>query len=276
MSNTFISVVLCPCVMSYLLMSNIYLLPWYYPYCSTLYILPILWISICSILSLSICILLILISGLLYDHIYIINFLWYRYSIREYTSTYISNINVLSVLIFGIILSESLFFITFFWLSFQSFCYYLHSLEGIYMSDPNVLTFINTFLLSVNGLSLGYALLHRDVYRLHLSLPLLYVHIIVTFITIQIKEYSVLCIYMNESVYISAFFFLLGLHFFHVVVGIVLIVLIIYFPCYSRSALNFISVQLIVTPHLLFSTLQLVYWHFVDILWLFLYYILYN
>ena len=158
MSNTFISVVLCPCVMSYLLILVIqFLLPWYYPYCSTLCTLP-------NIILSSIGTLLILKCGLLYvSNIYVINlyslYYWIRYSIREYTSTYISNINELSVSIFGIMFSESLFFMTFFWLLFQFIYSILYSVEGIYISDTNELTFTNTFLLSNSGLSLGYGLI---------------------------------------------------------------------------------------------------------------------
>ena len=152
-------------------------------------------------------------------------------------------------------------------------------MEGIYISDTNELTFTNTFLLSNSGLSLGYGLIIWYVYRLHFLLYVISTLLALTFITIQIKEFLDITLYMNESIYISAFFSLIGFHLFHVVVGIVLLVpFYCYFDtwCSSRSKYNFYKSQLRVTPHLLISTLQLVYWHFVDIVWLFIYSLLYN
>lgn len=286
MSNIFISVVLCPYVMSYLLHQITFSsLPWYYPYCSTLCTLPFLWLSICSILLLlSIGTLLILIywSLLYHGHSEVSNILWILgyYNIREYISTYLSNINELSVLIFDIIISEDLFFITFFWLSFHYLLSYGLSMEDIYMSDANVITFINTFLLSNSGLSYGYSLVNISIFILHLLISISICLITSLFTWLQIIEFSNITLYMNEFIYISTFYFLIGFHLFHVVVGIIVILLVLilyYLPCSSRSILNFILFpQLIVTPHLLFYTLQLVYWHFVDILWLIIYYKLYN
>jgi len=43
-----------------------------------------------------------------------------------------------------------------------------------------------------------------------------------TFITLQIKEFRNMAFYINDSIFGSIFFFLTGLHFFHVIVGIIL------------------------------------------------------
>merc|ERR1711973_850405 len=48
-----------------------------------------------------------------------------------------------------------------------------------------------------------------------------------TFISLQIKEFHTLAFYINDSIFGSIFFFLTGLHFFHVVVGIILIGIIL-------------------------------------------------
>merc|ERR1712126_661958 len=48
-----------------------------------------------------------------------------------------------------------------------------------------------------------------------------------TFLSLQIKEFRTLAFYINDSIFGSVFFFLTGLHFFHVIVGIILIGIIL-------------------------------------------------
>ena len=48
-----------------------------------------------------------------------------------------------------------------------------------------------------------------------------------TFLSLQIKEFHTLAFYINDSIFGSVFFFLTGLHFFHVIVGIILIGIIL-------------------------------------------------
>ena len=45
------------------------------------------------------------------------------------------------------------------------------------------------------------------------------------FINLQIKEYGIMSLSINDSVYSSVFFFLTGLHFFHLFIGLILILL---------------------------------------------------
>ena len=44
-----------------------------------------------------------------------------------------------------------------------------------------------------------------------------------TFITLQIKEFHNIGFYINDSIFMNVFFFLTGLHFLHVIIGIILI-----------------------------------------------------
>merc|ERR1712013_548764 len=53
-----------------------------------------------------------------------------------------------------------------------------------------------------------------------------------TFLSLQIKEFRNLGFYVSDSVFGCVFFFLSGLHFFHVIVGLVLIGL----PCSISSS----------------------------------------
>merc|ERR1719327_61967 len=87
------------------------------------------------------------------------------------------------------VFSEGLLFLSFFWVFFHSSC--SSAAEdplGIYVPDP------------------------IDAW---------------TFISLQIKEFHTLAFYINDSIFGSIFFFLTGLHFFHVIVGIILIGIIL-------------------------------------------------
>ena len=104
------------------------------------------------------------------------------------------------------------------------------------------------------------------------------------FLALQVKEFRNLGFYVSDSVYGCVFFFLSGLHFFHVVVGLVLISI----PGTNRrvstflvapSALSCLGIDLQAS----FSTstdvlviCQAVYWHFVEGVWLFVYLVLYS
>ena len=91
-----------------------------------------------------------------------------------------------------------------------------------------------------------------------------------TFISLQIKEFHTLAFYINDSIFGSIFFFLTGLHFFHVIVGIILIGIIL-----CNFPLTIPRLPIYVLPFHLYYNLQLIYWHFIELLWLFIYIILY-
>jgi heme/copper-type cytochrome/quinol oxidase subunit 3 len=55
---------------------------------------------------------------------------------------------------------------------------------------------------------------------------------------LQLKEFCNLGLSINDSVYSSGFFFLTGLHFFHVMVGLILISLILWSSCFSYFILT--------------------------------------
>merc|ERR1711865_835990 len=95
-----------------------------------------------------------------------------------------------------------------------------------------------------------------------------------TFISLQIKEFRIMGLSINDSVYSSVFFFLTGLHFFHLVVGLFLLSPFFWgcsFPTKTLSYLNLRSSEV----HL-FYNLGNFYWHFLEILWLFIFLFLYS
>ena len=60
-----------------------------------------------------------------------------------------------------------------------------------------------------------------------------------SFISLQIKEFQIMGLSINDSVYSSCFFFLTGLHFFHLFVGLFLVSLL--FWCCSFLIILFLS-----------------------------------
>ena len=94
-----------------------------------------------------------------------------------------------------------------------------------------------------------------------------------TFISLQIKEFRIMGLSINDSVYSCVFFFLTGLHFFHLLVGLLLLSLIFWSSSFSSKKLR--NQNLRISDIHLFYNLQLFYWHFLEILWLFIFLVLY-
>merc|ERR1711976_261368 len=85
-----------------------------------------------------------------------------------------------------------------------------------------------------------------------------------TFVSLQIKEFQIMGLSINDSVYSSVFFFLTGLHFFHLLLGLLLLGL--FFWSCSFQEKNSLFIIILSSETNLFSNLQLFYWHFVEIL----------
>merc|ERR1712040_9178 len=92
--------------------------------------------------------------------------------------------------------------------------------EGFYLPDPCELTFANTLLLSNAAVSLGGGFVSLEISCSLLIFFSLFSFILTwTFISLQIKEFQLMGLSINDSVYGSVFFFLTGLHFFHLLAG---------------------------------------------------------
>merc|ERR1712039_117449 len=154
----------------------------------------------------------------------------FRDLLREINKKYEILLMVLFLVFFLFLASEALLFVSFFWAS-------LHSLsspslcicpgEGFYVPDPCELTFANTLLLTNAAVSLGGAFLSLQIsFSFWIFFSLFSFILAWTFISLQIKEFSIMGLSINDSVYSSLFFFLTGLHFFHLLVGLFLLSLV--------------------------------------------------
>merc|ERR1712226_782645 len=185
---------------------------------------------------------------------------------------------VLFLVFFLFLASEALLFISFFWASFHSLSSPSLGIwpgEGFYVPDPCELTFANTLLLSNAAISLGNAFISLEISCSLLIFFSLFSFILAwTFISLQIKEFRIMGLSINDSVYSCVFFFLTGLHFFHLVVGLFLLSLFFGVVVYLLKIL-FILILRVSEIHL-FYNLQNFYWHFLEILWLFIFLFLYS
>merc|ERR1712048_1097751 len=197
---------------------------------------------------------------------------WFRDLLREFTKKY----EILLLVCF--LASEALLFISFFWASFSSLSSPTLGIcpgEGFYLPDPCELTFANTLLLSNAAVSLGGAFVSLEISSQAIIFFSLFSFILAwTFISLQIKEFRIMGLSINDSLYSCLFFFLTGLHFFHLLLGLLLLSL--FFWSCSFPSKNLLFVSLRVSEVHLFYFLFLLYWHFLELLWLFIFLVFYS
>merc|ERR1712012_247054 len=167
---------------------------------------------------------------------------WFRDLLRELAKKYEILLICLFLLFFLFLASEALLFISFFWASFHSLSSTTLGVclgEGFYLPDPCELTFANTLLLSNAAVSLGGAFVSLEISSQFLISFSSFSFILAwKFISLQIKEFWILGLLINDSVYSCVFFFLTGLHFFHLLFGLLLLSLLFWtcsFPYHFLS-----------------------------------------
>merc|ERR1712228_935303 len=203
---------------------------------------------------------------------------WFRDLLREFDKKYEVLLIIFFLVFLLFLVSEGLLFVSFFWTSFHS----LSSLtlgicpvEGFYLPDPCELTFSNTLLLSNAAISLGNAFISLEISSQFLTFFSLFSFILAwTFISLQIKEFRIMGLSINDSVYSSLFFFLTGLHFFHLLLGLFLLGLFFWGCSFPSKIHHLLSLR--VSEVYLFYDLYLFYWHFLEILWLFIFLVFYS
>merc|ERR1711953_1011626 len=152
---------------------------------------------------------------------------WFRDLLREFYKKYEILLIIFFLVFFLFLASEALLFISFFWASFHSLSspsFGIWPGEGFYVPDPCELTFANTLLLSNAAVSLGGAFVSLELSSSFLTFFSLFSFILAwTFVSLQIKEFRIMGLSINDSVYSCLFFFLTGLHFFHLLLGLLLL-----------------------------------------------------
>lgn len=173
------------------------------------------------------------------------------------------------------ILSEVFFFFRFFWSYFHNcvspraeigFLWPPFDFKGIII-DPFSIPLLKTVILLSSGARVTLA--HHSIFCQNYYISVLSLFITITlgcyFLYLQINEYGESFLSIKRTIYGSVFFLLTGFHGLHVVVGTIFLIV-----RFLHKLLNHFSKK----SHARFE-LCAWYWHFVDVVWLFLYFFLY-
>ena len=175
------------------------------------------------------------------------------------------------------IASEVMFFVAWFWAFFDASLYPGESAQvarnaftggawppqGIEVLDPFHLPLYNTIILLLSGTTVTWAhhaLLHNDRQGLVWGLVLT-VALGVLFSAVQVYEYAHAPFAFRDSIYGATFFMATGFHGFHVLVGTIFLLV-----CLFRALAGHFKPD----RHFGFEAAAW-YWHFVDVVWLFLF-----
>ena len=207
-------------------------------------------------------------------------FFWWRDVIKESSTPGMHSTIVRLGLRYGMALfisSEVMFFVAFFWGNFHFALFPSHVLgaeipawppTGVHTFDPFGLPLLNTMILLLSGCTVTWAhhsLIEGDRKGLILGLACT-VALGLTFTFCQAMEYSEAPFAFNGGgIYSSVFFLATGFHGFHVIVGTLFLAV-----CLIRAIKGGFTPE----KHFGFEAAAW-YWHFVDVVWLFLYVAIY-
>lgn len=198
--------------------------------------------------------------------------LWFRDVISE--GTYLGNHTLavqrgLNIGVGLFILSEALFFLAIFWAFFHSALSPNIELGaewppmGIQAINPFELPLLNTVILLSSGVTVTYA--HHSLIqgnRKGSLYGLIYTLILaILFTSLQGIEYSVSSFTLSDGIFGTCFYFGTGFHGLHVIIGTIFL---------AVGFWRTLAYHLTENHHLGLEA-GILYWHFVDVVWLFLY-----
>ena len=196
-------------------------------------------------------------------------FYWWRDIIREaeYQGHHTPVVQIgmrYGMLLF--ISSEVMFFVAFFWAFFDRALFPAGGIwppEGVITFDPFDLPLINTLVLLLSGCTVTWA--HhalvegnRRDFMTGLTLTII---LGALFTALQALEYSHAPFALSDGIYPSVFYLATGFHGFHVIIGTLFLAV-----CLYRGAQGHFTPK----QHFGFEAAAW-YWHFVDVVWLFLF-----
>ncbi|WP_374443448.1 cytochrome c oxidase subunit 3 [Stella sp.] len=171
------------------------------------------------------------------------------------------------------IASEVMFFVAFFWAFFDASLYPREAIGGVWPPkdiqtfDAFELPFLNTLILLLSGCTVTWA--HHELIEGNRAKVLQALGITVllglSFTALQAYEYSHAAFGFRQNIYSSTFYMATGFHGFHVMVGTIFLAV-----CWFRVWLGHFKPN----HHFGFEAAAW-YWHFVDVVWLFLFVCIY-
>lgn len=206
----------------------------------------------------------------------LIFYYWSRDIVRERSYLRFHNSIVkknIKLRIIFFIISEIIFFFRIFWslihsaLSISVDFFFIWPPKRVIIINPLRIPLLNTILLLLSGYTITishYSLIKN--YMLFSSFHLILTIILrIVFMFIQFLEYKNTFFNFSSSIYRSCFFLSTRFHRLHVFLGLLLLTICI-FRILFRHFTN--------KNHILFEC-SIWYWHFVDVVWIFLYLVLY-
>nr|AWV83268.1 cytochrome oxidase subunit III [Kosemia yezoensis] len=197
---------------------------------------------------------------------------WWRDISREGTYLGMHTMMVVNGLKMGMLLfivSEVLFFVSFFWGFFHSSLSPVMEIgmmwppSGIYTFNPMQVPLLNTMILLCSGITITWA--HNSILNSEhansIYSTMLTVILGLYFTILQGYEYFEAPFTISDSIYGSSFFVATGFHGIHVIIGTCFIIVCLF----RQIKFHFSS-----NHHFGFEGAAW-YWHFVDVVWLFLY-----
>lgn len=204
--------------------------------------------------------------------IILISLIWWRDIIRERTFQGNHNFYIINLIKFRIILfiiSEIFLFISFFW-------NFLHnslapSIElglnwppkNINFFNPILIPLLNTIILLTSRFTI--TLTHLYLLNNNKKKTIIFINLTIFlsiyFLFLQILEYKQATFTFSDSIFGSSFYIATGFHGIHVIIGIIFLLI---------NLIRIINIHFSFIHHISFE-LGAWYWHFIDIIWLFLY-----
>nr|WSP02052.1 cytochrome c oxidase subunit III [Iassus latus] len=197
---------------------------------------------------------------------------WWRDIVRESTFQGIHNKKIMTMMKWGMmlfILSEVLFFTSFFWAFFHASL--APSVElgmkwpplGITPMNEMNIPLLNTIILLTSGISITWA--HHSIllkkFNQTMKSMMMTIMLGIYFTMLQLYEYMESSFTISDSVFGSTFFMMTGFHGIHVLVGTMFIAV----STARMKSLHFSH------KHMIGFEAAAWYWHFVDVVWLMLY-----
>ena len=199
-------------------------------------------------------------------------FFWFRDVIQEATFEGHHSAPVQIGMRYGMVLfiaSEVMFFAAWFWAFFNASLFPTAAIDGVWPPpgvvtfDPWELPFLNTLILLTSGVTVTWA--HhalregkRDQMLQGLALT---IALGVTFTLVQAYEYSHAAFGFRDGIYATTFYMATGFHGLHVIIGTIFLTV-----CFFRARAGHFKPD----HHFGFEAAAW-YWHFVDVVWLFLF-----
>ncbi len=197
--------------------------------------------------------------------------MWWRDVIKESIVEHAHTAETSTGLRMGMALfiaSEVMFFVAFFWAFFHNALGFSTSTlqwppQGIVPLDAWELPFYNTVILLTSGgtVTRAHLFIERGNNKAAARWIFLTAALGALFLGLQAYEYSHASFKLTDGIYPSAFYLATGFHGFHVFVGTIFLIV-----CGFRAANNQFSAH----KHIGFQAAAW-YWHFVDVVWLFLF-----